>query len=338
MSNRPHWTPLHASLHRTLRQRQLLAQNHRVLVAVSGGQDSLCLTKLLLDLQPKWGWQLAIAHCDHRWPSDVGIVEHVQELAQRWEIQFYLKTASEVSASEAAARQWRYQALIEIAQAQGYHDVVTGHTKSDRAETVLYNLIRGTGADGLQSLTWKRPLACGLQLVRPLLEVTRNETFQFCQQLHLPIWEDAYNQDLNYARNRIRQELLPYIKTHFNPQVETALAQTAELLRADVEYLENAAKELRHKAIASVRGEEQDTNCLPLRLNRFVLQQAPLALQRRVIRQFLKDTQKAAPSFEQIEEIAALVTAPNRSRTSSFPRGVTAVVEGNWIVLQVEGF
>lgn len=338
MSNRPRWTPLHATLHRTLRQRQLLAQNHRVLVAVSGGQDSLCLTKLLLDLQPKWGWQLAIAHCDHRWPSDVGIAEHVQQLAQSWEIPFYLKTASQVTASEAAARQWRYQALIEIAQAHGYREVVTGHTKSDRAETALYNLIRGTGADGLQALTWQRPLAPGLQLVRPLLEVTRNETFQFCQQLHLPIWEDSYNRDLNYARNRIRQELLPYIKTHFNPQVETALSQTAELLRADVEYLENAATELRQKAIASVSGEEHDSNGLPLRLNRLVLQQAPLALQRRVIRQFLKDAQQAAPNFEQIEEITALITAPNHSRTSSFPRGVTAVVEGNWIVLQVEGF
>ena len=338
MSNRPRWTPLHARLHRTLRHRQLLAQHSPVLVALSGGQDSLCLTKLLLDLQPKWGWQLAIAHCDHRWPSDVGIAKHVQQLAQNWGIPFYLKTASEVAVSEAAARQWRYEALSEIAQAQGYQDVVTGHTKSDRAETVLYNLIRGTGADGLQSLTWQRPLAPGLQLVRPLLEVTRNETFQFCQQLHLPIWEDSYNQDLNYARNRIRQELLPYMKTHFNPQVETALAQTAELLRADVEYLENAAQELRHKAIASVNGEEQNTNSQPLRLNRLVLQQAPLALQRRVIRQFLKDVQKAAPSFEQIEEITALITAANRSRTSSFPRGVTAVVEGNWIVLQVEGF
>lgn len=338
MSNRPRWMPLHAQLHQTLQQKPLLAQNGRVLVAVSGGQDSLCLTKLLLDLQPKWEWQLAIAHCDHRWPSDVGIADHVQQLAQSWGLPFYLKTASEVAVSEAAARQWRYEALIEIAQAHGYQDVVTGHTKSDRAETVLYNLIRGTGADGLQALTWQRPLAPGIQLVRPLLEVTRNETFKFCQQQHLPIWEDAYNQDLNYARNRIRQELLPYLKTHFNPQVETALAQTAELLRADVEYLENAAKELRQKAIASANGEEQNTNGLPLRLNRLVLQQAPLALQRRVIRQFLKEAQKAAPSFEQIQEITALITAPNRSRTSSFPRGVTAVVEGNWIVLRVEGW
>jgi tRNA(Ile)-lysidine synthase len=94
--------------------------------------------------------------------------------------------------------------------------------------------------------------------VRPLLEVTRAETFQFCQEQQLAIWEDAYNQDLKYARNRIRQELIPYLKSHFNPQVETALSQTAELLRADVAYLEDAAQELRQQAMAPVKGEEQD--------------------------------------------------------------------------------
>jgi tRNA(Ile)-lysidine synthase len=339
MSNRPNWTRLHASVHQTLRQRQLLAQHSRVLLAVSGGQDSLCLAKLLFDLQPKWRWQLAIAHCDHRWPKDEGMAAHVQQLAQSWALPFYLQTAAEVGTSEAAARQWRYQGLIEIAQAQGYQDVVTGHTKSDKAETVLYNLIRGTGADGLQSLTWQRPLAPGIQLVRPLLEVSRAETFQFCQEQHLPIWEDSYNQDLKYARNRIRQELIPYLQTHFNPQVETALAQTAELLRADVADLEEAAKELRQQAIAPRQSEQPDDelsasgSAIP-RLNRLVLQPVSLALQRRVMRQFLATVQQAAPSFKQIEEMTALITAPNRSRTSSFPTGVTAVVEGNWIVLR----
>jgi tRNA(Ile)-lysidine synthase len=230
--------------------------------------------------------------------------------------------------------------LIEIAQAQGFQNVVTGHTKSDRAETVLYNLIRGTGADGLQALTWQRPLTTGLQIVRPLLEVTRTETFQFCQEQCLPIWEDAYNQDLKYARNRIRQELLPYLQTHFNPQVETALAQTAELLRADVEYLENAAHQLREQAMVSGNGEQNldraTEGCyLPLRLNRLVLQQASVSLQRRAIRQFLQDAQKAAPSFEQIEELTALINAPNRSRTSSFPTGAIAEVEGDWIALRI---
>lgn len=337
MSNRPSWTPLHARLHQTLRRRQLLVKRQPVLVAVSGGQDSLCLIKLLLDLQPKWAWKIAIAHCDHRWPGDVGIAEHVQQIAQSWAIPFYLKIAPEVTPTEAAARQWRYQALSEIAQAEGFPNVVTGHTKSDRAETVLYNLIRGTGADGLQSLTWRRPLAEGLQLVRPLLEIARKETFEFCQQQHLPIWEDGYNQDLKYARTRIRQELLPYLQTHFNPQVETALAQTAELLRADVEYLETTAHQLRQQAMVLGSTEVQQTNRSTLRLNRLVLQKEPLALQRRVIRQFIQQTQQAAPSFEQIEEITALISAPNHSRTSSLPTGALAEVEGNWIIFRVEG-
>lgn len=329
MSEQPSWTPLHARLHQILRQRQLLPKHQRVLVAVSGGQDSLCLAKLLLDLQPKWQWQLAIAHCDHRWHLDAGLAAHVQQLAQSWALPFYLQTAPEVTTSEAAARQWRYLALVDIASNQGYQDVVTGHTKSDRAETLLYNLMRGSGADGLSSLTWKRPLATGIQLVRPLLEVTRTETWQFCQEQHLPIWEDPYNQDLKYARNRIRQELIPYLKQNFNPKVEKALAQTAELLRADVEYLEKAAHQLLQQARESVSKEEPDT---PPRLNRLVLQKAPLAIQRRVIRQFLEDVQQAAPSFEQIEAITALITAPNRSRSSSFPKAATVEVEGNWLV------
>ncbi|MBE9124691.1 MULTISPECIES: tRNA lysidine(34) synthetase TilS [unclassified Coleofasciculus] len=331
MAENPSWTYLHARLHQTLRQRRLLNRHRRVLVAVSGGQDSLCLMKLLLDLQPKWEWHLAIAHCDHRWPKDTGLAFHVQQLAQGWSVPFYLETAPEVTQSESAARQWRYQALSEVALSQGYPDVVTGHTQSDRAETVLYNLIRGTGGDGLQSLTWQRPLAPGVQLVRPLLNVTRAETFQFCQQQHLPIWEDAYNQDLNYTRNRIRQELLPYLKTHFNPQVERALAHTAELLRAEVDYLESAAQQLRQQAMASVSKDDPDTL---LKLNRLVLRQAPLALQRRAIRQFLVTAQPTAPSFEQIEAITALINAPNRSRTSSFPGGAVAQVERNWIIFR----
>lgn len=310
-----------------LRQRRLLQQQQGVLIAVSGGQDSLCLAKLLLDLQPKWGWKLAIAHCDHRWQLDAGLGAHVEQIAQSWAVPFYLKIAPEILNSEASARAWRYQALIEVAQAQGMAYLVTGHTKSDRAETVLYNLIRGAGTDGFAALTWQRPLTTELQLIRPLLEVTRKETWQFCQEQNLPIWEDAYNQDLKYARNRIRQELLPYLKNHFNPQVETVLAQTAEILRADVEYLENEATQLR-QSMATTKGDSS------LRLNRLILQKTPLALQRRVIRQFLKEALQTTPNYQQIEAVTALITAPNRSRTSSFGQGSSIEVAGDWISLR----
>jgi tRNA(Ile)-lysidine synthase len=332
------WTPIHAKIHRTIRSRHLFERNQRLLIAVSGGQDSLCLIKLFLDLQSKWGWNLGIAHCDHRWRSDSEAnAHHVENLAKTWDRSFYLETANESINSEAAARDWRYQALSAIAQANNYQYIVTGHTASDRAETLLYNLIRGTGADGLQALTWQRPLTTGIMLVRPLLEITRSQTEQFCQEFKLPIWEDSTNQDLQYARNRIRQELLPYLRENFNPQVESALAQTAELLQAEVEYLEKAAQQLREEALGM--GDEKlpstllptSHSPLPLRLNRRVLQKAPLALQRRVMRQVLQQILTDAPSFEHIEKLTALIIAPNRSQTDPFPGGAIAQVEGDWI-------
>jgi tRNA(Ile)-lysidine synthase len=324
MINQSSWTLVHARLHQTLRQKKLLPKQATVLIALSGGQDSLCLSKLLLDLQAKWQWQIAIAHCDHRWSSDTGIAEYVQQLAQTWNVPFYLQVADSLKETEAAARTWRYQALIEIAQQQGFNYVVTGHTKSDRAETLLYNLVRGAGADGLSSLTWQRPLTPEITLVRPLLDVTRSETLEFCQQLQLPIWFDRANHNKQYARNRIRIDLIPYLQENFNPQAENSLAQTAELLRADVEYLETMAKQLLQTATSSESNQ----------LNRFYLKNAPLALQRRVIRQFLAQVIAKSPNFEQIDAVANLISAPNRTRTSTLSGGIVAEVIDDWIVLQ----
>ncbi|OWY68024.1 tRNA lysidine(34) synthetase TilS [cyanobacterium TDX16] len=363
--SRANWTPLHARLHRTLRSRHLLEKHQRLLVAVSGGQDSLCLVQLLLDLQPKWEWQLGIAHCDHRWRSDSQAnADFVARLAQRWKIPFYCHTAEQPLLNEAAARQWRYQALATIARTHNYPYIATGHTASDRAETLLYNLIRGSGADGLQALTWQRSLHVGTQsyallVVRPLLEVTRTETAQFCQERQLQVWEDTTNLDLKYARNRIRQELLPYIQTHFNSQVELTLAQTAELLQAEVEYLERAADELRQQAAQASgvgsresgvgeesRGAEeqrsrgattnnqQSTTNHPIKINRRILQTAHIALQRRVMRQILQQTLRCSPNFEQIEKLMALIAAPNGTQTDPFPGGAIATVDKDWIWLK----
>ncbi|MEG4319988.1 MULTISPECIES: tRNA lysidine(34) synthetase TilS [unclassified Microcoleus] len=380
MPESANWTHLHAQLHRTLLQRQILPSNQRLLVAVSGGQDSLCTLKLLLDLQSKWGWNLALAHCDHRWRSDSqSNATHVENLAKNWGISYYLQTASDIPKTEAAARQWRYQALTEIAIAHNSPYIVTGHTASDRAETLLYNLIRGSGADGLSALTWTRPLAdfrlpildfrlgdsqenrnsqisadfpldnldenpqskienpkSQIYLVRPLLEITRSQTGQFCQEQKLPIWEDSTNQDLQYARNRIRSQLLPYLETHFNPKAQQALAQTAELLRADVEYLELAASDLLQRALFPIPDKEQVIFQLPVKLNRPILREAPLALQRRAMRQLLQQILPCAPSFDSVEKLTSLIAAPNRSQTDPFPGGAIARVEHPAIVLDIQ--
>lgn len=317
------WTPLHAHVHQTLRQRQLLERGAHLLLAVSGGQDSLCVARVLLDLQPKWRWTLTIAHCDHRWPGDAGNPEFVRSIAAVWGLSYVERIAVVPDEREAAARAWRYQMLTEMAQDQGCVCVITGHTASDRAETLLFNLVRGSGMDGLQALVWQRSLAPTIRLVRPLLAVTRAETGQFCQELGLHPWMDGANQSRRYARSRLRQDVLPYFQTHFNPQVERTLGQTAELLQADVEYLENQASQLLSQAVAP------EENCM----HRGLLRAAHLALQRRALRQFLVDRLPSAMGFEHVEKLVALVNAPNGSQTDPFPGGAIARVEGDWIRL-----
>ena len=316
------WTNIHARVHQTLKDSCILPHKSNLLIAVSGGQDSLCLLKIMIDLQEKWGWNIAIAHCDHGWASDLGIADHVEKIANNWNIPFYLKVAKAMKETEAAAREWRYQSLVEIAEENEFSEVVTGHTLSDRSETLLYNLIRGAGSNGLGALTWKRPLTNNINLVRPLLKVSRGETLEFCQQFALPIWEDAANANLDYARNRIRQELVPYLKENFNPNVETTLSQTSEVLKAESDYLEAEANKILLSAV-------NDHNS---KLNREVLKGVPLALKRRVIRQFLAKIMVTKPNFEQIEETVNLIDAPRKSRTSSFPGKIMLEVEENYIV------
>ncbi len=318
------WTSLHSQLHQSLIDRQLLPIGANVLIGVSGGQDSLCLGQLLKDLQSRWKWQLAVAHCDHGWIQDVGIADRVEQVTAKWMLPFHCETTANLPETEAAAREWRYQALVRIATQTGSTHLVTAHTQTDRAETFLYNLIRGAGADGLCAMHWYRQLTPTIKLVRPLLEINRTQTGEFCKEYQLPVWEDAYNHDRKYARNRIRQEIMPRLAADFNPQVESHLAHTAELLRADVEYLESLAREWYQRTI-----DEQG-----VKLDRMVLQSIPISLQRRVIRQFLAQSLNKMPNFSQIEATIVLIDAPNRTRTSTFSDGLAAEVYGKWIVVR----
>ena len=326
------WTSLHAAVHQTLRQRQLLEPGQSILLGFSGGQDSMCLLHLLRDLQPKWHWQLAIAHCDHRWPPESGAnAQQVESWAQDWQVEHYRLTAPRVLQGEAAGRDWRYEVMGNLAVEQGFSAVVTAHTASDRAETLLYNLMRGSGMDGLQALTWQRPLTPQVQLVRPLLNLTRQQTGDFCRQLALPVWADSMNQDRAYHRNQIRLDLLPYLQDTFNPQVELALAKTAEILQAETAYLDAAAHQI--LAQATQPDGQRVPSGLPA-LSQTVLRTAPLALQRRAIRHWLKTYLPHHPSFAQIEKVVRLIQGPNGDRTDPFAQGWFAEVQRPWIYLR----
>lgn len=317
------WSPIHAQVHRCLQQRALLPPGKRLLVAVSGGQDSLCLLKLLVDLQRLWRWSLAIAHCDHGWRADSAAnAAHVAHLAEQWTLPYFGVTANPPTPTEAVARDWRYTELNRLCEQQGYPYLVTGHTATDRAETFLHHLLRGSGTRGLASLPWSRPLSSCVQLVRPLLELTRPETATFCQRFALPVWQDTTNADLHYTRNRLRQTILEPLRQSFNPQVDRHLAQTADLLAAEDDCLHQQAVQLRQQFQAGAT------------LLRQAVAQLHPALQRRILWGFLQEHLPQTPCFAQVEELRHLLTAANRSRSSSLSHGITVVVEGDRLSLQ----
>lgn len=321
-------SPLHIRVHKAIKQHRLMPKGSRILLGVSGGQDSLCLMHLLKDLTVLWDWQLHVLHCNHRWVEhESDCADFVCRQAQELGLTCDIATAPTIYQDENRSRQWRYQMLVDWGQRWDCPYIATAHTGSDRAETFLFNLFRGTGADGLSSLKWSRPLVNDRPdsplLVRPLLELWRQETADFCDRHAIPIWDDPFNQDLDHPRNRIRQELIPLLKQYFNPQVELTLNRTADILGDQAEDIAQWANALWTQVYCEN----------PPRLDRVQLGQASIALQRQVIRCFLQLHLKL-PSFEQVEMLRALINAPRNSKSPSLSGGAWAENQDNYLVLR----
>lgn len=226
-------------------------------MAVSGGQDSLCLLRLLQDLQRLHHWSLQVLHGDHRWrPDSAANAAHVQSLCTAWGLTCHLEVASHLP-SEAVARHWRYARAIALSRQLGCGHLVTGHTATDRAETLLFHLCRGSGSRGLGSLRPQRQLAPGLQLTRPLLRFSRQDTLQCCQALRLPIWLDASNEDQRLTRNRIRHRVLPELE-QVNGAAVAHMAACAQQLAEESDLLDQLAREA-----LSAMGADQSTSLCP---------------------------------------------------------------------------
>jgi tRNA(Ile)-lysidine synthase len=320
-------------LSRTVRERHLLQPGQRILLAVSGGQDSVSLLHLMATLGVEWNWSLGVVHCDHQWSPAASRAQasHVSQLAASLKMDYYQAVTTSPVPAEELARTWRYGVLQRIALRHKYSAIVTAHTASDRVETLLYNLFRGSGLHGLQSLTWKRFITGSLALsfhsafnpdrlvhfllgpdkgrvevqktetalVRPFLGFTRTELREFCDILELPLWPDPSNHSLKIDRNRIRHQLLPYLRQNFQGSVDKSLARCAEIVHAEQAYLDSLCESILKKAEACDESGKM--------LDLGILQSLPLALQRRVIKQFVESLTGRSLGFDHIERVRAAV-------------------------------
>jgi tRNA(Ile)-lysidine synthase len=217
-----------------------------MVVAVSGGPDSVALLRALVDCA---AGPLVVVHVNHQLrgaESDADeqfVVDLCRTLACEVRTE-RIPVAEQAQAAgdnlESFARQARYAALLDVAKTVGYRWIATGHTADDQAETVLHRLIRGTGLRGLRGIAPRRQLAPGIDVVRPLLGMSRAEVLAYLEAVGQPYRVDSSNVEMHFTRNRIRHELLPLLARHYNPAIAdilNRLAVQAEEVWPEIEAL-----------------------------------------------------------------------------------------------------
>ncbi|MGH2739246.1 MAG: tRNA lysidine(34) synthetase TilS [Actinomycetota bacterium] len=270
----------------TARRYQMLEPGRRVLVACSGGPDSVCLLHSLVRLRRLFRIRLEVFHFDHRLrEGSTRDAAYVRRLATRLELPVVVHEAIDRprrgQSIEAWARMARYAALCQAAIDREADMAALGHTLDDQAETVLLGLVRGGGLDaaaGMAPVTALPPL--GVRGVRPLLGVTRVEVETFNRSLGVRARRDPMNRDPAFLRNRIRLEVLPVLEGRLDRGVKATLARTAENVRADAEFLDALASEASSR-VATMSGEE-------IRLDARTLASLPTPIALRVVHETLR--------------------------------------------------
>ncbi len=281
-----------------LRRDRLLSRGGRVLVAVSGGADSMALLYALAALAGPWRLTVQVVHVHHGLrPEADEDAAFVQAQAQALGLPVRVEPVDAGGAArtqrlsiEDAARRLRYERLEATARGWSADAVAVAHTADDQAETVLLRLLRGTGVAGLGGMTQTRPLG-EARLIRPLLAFWRAEIEAFLAAHGLSYRDDATNRDLAFTRNRIRHDLLPRLMQDYNPRIREALVQLAEQCRTDTAYLEaSAARQWRRIARRAGRGE--------VLVDVARLRRQPPALRRQLVRRTVREVQGDLTAFE----------------------------------------
>ncbi len=227
-----------------------------VVVAVSGGADSVALVRLLHAIREEHDLRLSVAHLDHGTRGEAAREDaaFVEDLAAKLGLPFDLGhwSPSRAAHFEADARKARYAWLAQVARERSAERVAVAHTRDDQAETILHRIVRGTGLRGLAGMPERRTLGDGVTIVRPLLDVSRSSLRAYLATIGQIFREDATNADLSRTRNRIRHDLLPKIAAGYNPRIVEALAQLGRIAGEAHEPTERLARD----AIVLAQGRE----------------------------------------------------------------------------------
>jgi tRNA(Ile)-lysidine synthase len=323
--------PLLQQVQQTIQDYQMLERGQSVLVAVSGGADSMVLLHTLWQLCEPLALQLYVAHLNHQMRANANEdARFVEATAHQLGLQCICQ-ASDVPvyqqqhklSPEDAARRVRYAFLRATATHLRTDRIAVGHTADDQAETVLFHLLRGSGLRGLGGIPPVRA-----RIVRPLIRVSRADILAYARTHRLQFREDPSNVQRHYTRNRLRLDLLPVLRQHYNPRLVQSLCRTAQLLADD----EAALQAVAHQHFLAARLASTAAS-IQLRID--VMTPLPLALQRRVLRaalaELIGDLQGVTATH--IASVLALLRSGSGNKHVDLPRGV--IVERRYDVLRI---
>lgn len=301
---------------RNLTVHQLVPRDGQIVVAVSGGLDSMVLLAVLKQLAAQQEWRLTVAHghhqlrgaeadADERFVRETAGAYGFPLVAERLPVAAVRRQTRE--SLEMAARRLRHQFLARTAEQAGIGTIALAHHADDQAELVLLRLLRGSGGEGLGGMGWSDPSPAhpGLRLIRPLLDLTKAELQEFAVRAPISFREDSSNRDRRILRNRIRHELLPWLQQEFNPALVRVLGRTAQVLGAEAGFVAASAQRWRQARRRKAFG------------------QLPVALQRAVLRQQLWE-QGAPGDFDLVERLrldASPVSTDPATRLERTPSG-----------------
>ncbi len=304
----------------TIERYSLIDGKNTVTVALSGGADSMSLLYALCNLREKLGITVKAAHLNHniRGKEAVRDEEFVKEQCKYLEVELFCETADvpEIAKKsgqslELAARTVRYEFLERVS---GGSAVATAHTASDNLETMLFNLTRGSGAEGLCGIPVKRGI-----FIRPLLYVTREDVEEYCKKNSIPFVTDSTNLCDDYSRNKIRHNVIPILK-QLNPKVEISALKTANALREDCEFFaENVQKFL---------CDNLENRKLSLKNFKYL----DISLQKRVIIAFVNEVSSDI-SLETVH-INGILKVCNFGGNTSLPKDMSAVNKKGYLVIE----
>ncbi|MBI4472011.1 MAG: tRNA lysidine(34) synthetase TilS [Acidobacteria bacterium] len=317
--------PFVTKVSQTISHHRMLDSTDRVLIGVSGGADSVCLAVILQEL----GYQTAIAHVNHglRGLASDEDEQFTKRLATKLSMPFFCRRPSISQTAgnvEEAGREARRAFFRELSSEHGFAKIALAHTRDDRVETFLMNLMRGSGVEGLVSMA---PVSGAT--VRPLIERTRTEIEEYLKLHHQEWRTDATNVDRRFARNRLRHDVVPELAAKFNPNLVETLSRTVTILGDEDALLARLTENWLSENGTKTEGE--------VLLNARVLECEPVALVRRVLRAALREAGSTLKdvSFKHIERARGLLDPTKSGKWVEIPGGLVIAREFDKLAVRV---